>query len=399
MKLLFVAMHISIHTARWLAQLKSTGWDVYLFPVHFENPNPHPNISDITLFRSKNFHGIEVDQSISVMEIEDYLPWYNRVMSGIGRLRQNHAYWLARVIDRLAPDIVHSMEMQHAAYLTYDAIKYCKTQFPLWIYSCWGSDIYYYQQFDEHKIRIRNVLERCDYLFTDTKRDVGLAEKYGFTGELLGVFPGVGGFKIDEMRSLAPYVRPSSRKTIVIKGYTGWVYRPFTIIAALNECLEELQGYTLAIYLPVGDEILSRAQEVCRKIGTELVVLNHGPHEDVVKLFASARVSLASSISDGTPNSMLESMVMGALPIQSDTVSTGEWIEDGVNGFLAGPEDIEAYARALRVALTDDALVDRAAEENYSMLKRRIDYAVVHPQIIDAYEKVQRSNRVEKREP
>jgi glycosyltransferase involved in cell wall biosynthesis len=391
MKILFVAMHISIHTARWLAQLKETGWDIYLFPVHFENPHPHPSIKGITLFRQQKFSNVPVDDSINVIAIEDYLPFYKRLLSKFGSLRQNHGYWLARIIDKLAPDIVHSMEMQHSAYMTCDARRYCKRKFPQWIYSCWGSDIYYYQQFDEHRARIGEVLEKCDYLFTDTKRDVALARKYGFSGELLGVFPGVGGFKLDEMRLLASFVRPSARKTVVIKGYTGWVYRPFTILAALHECVAALQGYSIAIYLPVGDEIVERAKELCRKIGTELIVLNYGPHEDVLKLFASARISLASSISDGTPNSMLESMTMGAFPIQSDTVSTGEWIENGVNGFLAGPEDVTAYVEALQIALSDDALVDRAAEENYRMLKDRIDYSLVQPQVLNAYEKVYRT--------
>jgi len=391
MKILFVAMHISVHTSRWLSQLENNGWDIYLFPVHFEVPQPYYEIRNITLYRLSKFSKIALDHSIKVINIEYSLPFLYRLCNKLKIVKTNHAYQLARTIDLLRPDIVHSMEMQHAAYLTFEAKWYCRNKFPRWIYSCWGSDIYYYQQFDYHRVKIGNVLTSCDYIFTDTERDVELARKYGFAGESLGVFPGVGGYKIDEMRALVKFVRPSSRKTIAIKGYTGWVYRPFTIISALEDCLEELQGYSLAIYLPVGDEIIERAKAISQRIGTELIVRNYGEYEDVLKLFATARISLASSISDGTPNSMLESMVMGALPIQSDTVSTGEWIENGVNGFLAGPEDVAAYARALRVALTDDDLVDRAAEENYFMLKRRIDYSIVHPQVLNAYEKVYRS--------
>lgn len=388
MKILFVAMHISVHTSRWLSQLENNGWDIYLFPVHFENPHPYSEIRNITLYRLSKFSKIALDDSLRVIEIEKSLPFLYRLCSTLKIIKTNYAYQLARTIDLLKPDIVHSMEMQHAAYLTVDAKRYCRKKFPLWIYSCWGSDIYYYQQFEEHKEKIGNVLQSCDYLFTDTERDVELARKYGFTGELLGVVPGVGGYRIDEMRALVKFIKPSSRKTIAIKGYTGWVYRPFTVIAALEACLEELQGYSIAIYLPVGEEIIERTKAISQKIGTELIVRNYGAYEDVLKLFASARISLASSISDGTPNSMLESMVMGAFPIQSDTVSTAEWITNGVNGFIAPPEDVDAYVTALKLALTDNDLIDRAAEHNYAMLKDRIDYSIIQPKVINAYEKV-----------
>ena len=32
MKILFVAMSDTIHTARWIGQLAGLGWDVHLFP-------------------------------------------------------------------------------------------------------------------------------------------------------------------------------------------------------------------------------------------------------------------------------------------------------------------------------------------------------------------------------
>ena len=33
MRVLFVAMADSIHTARWIRQLQGQGWDLHLFPV------------------------------------------------------------------------------------------------------------------------------------------------------------------------------------------------------------------------------------------------------------------------------------------------------------------------------------------------------------------------------
>jgi glycosyltransferase involved in cell wall biosynthesis len=101
-----------------------------------------------------------------------------------------------------------------------------------------------------------------------------------------------------------------------------------------------------------------------------------------------ARIAIGVNVTDGTPNTMLEAMVMGAFPIQSDTISTAEWITHGENGLLVPPEDHEAIAAAIRWALLDDALVDRAAEINAQITAERIDRAVIQPEVIAMYEKV-----------
>jgi glycosyltransferase involved in cell wall biosynthesis len=100
-------------------------------------------------------------------------------------------------------------------------------------------------------------------------------------------------------------------------------------------------------------------------------------------------LAIGLAITDGTPNSMLEAMIMGAFPIQSDTVSTGEWIKQGRNGFLVPPEDPEVVAGAIKHALSDDELVDRAARIN-RRVTRRIDRQVIQPRVIEIYKHVAR---------
>ncbi len=79
---------------------------------------------------------------------------------------------------------------------------------------------------------------------------------------------------------------------------------------------------------------------------------------------------------------------MGAFPIQSDTESTAEWIDDGRNGFLVRAGRVDAIADAIRRALDNDALVDRAADYNSAMMDRRLDLKVVRPKVIEMYEEV-----------
>ncbi len=79
---------------------------------------------------------------------------------------------------------------------------------------------------------------------------------------------------------------------------------------------------------------------------------------------------------------------MGALPIQSDAGAAREWIRDGENGLLVPPEDPDAVEAAIRRAVTEDALVERAAEVNERLTSERISRDLVTPRIVQAYERV-----------
>ena len=84
------------------------------------------------------------------------------------------------------PDVVHSF----ALYISCSPIlqvmnKYSQIK---WIYSSWGSDLFYYQNDATYLVDIKNVLVRINYMFSDCKRDFELAKKYGFQGVFLELF-------------------------------------------------------------------------------------------------------------------------------------------------------------------------------------------------------------------
>lgn len=106
-----------------------------------------------------------------------------------------------------------------------------------------------------------------------------------------------------------------------------------------------------------------------------------------------ARIAISVGMMDGTPLSMLEAMVMGAFPIQSNTADTEGWIEDGKNGLLVAPEDANAIAVAIREATLNDQMVDQAAEINAQITKERIDIGIVKPKVIEIYKEIAERKR------
>lgn len=391
-RILLVAMAESVHTARWLSQVRDQGWDVHLFPV--SDLPLHVDLRDVTVHGPVRRRRPDLDRSVRQRGV----PWPLRRGSvrlgwALERLpRMARAARLARVISSIAPDVVHSLEMQHAGYLTLESRAFLPPGgFPPWIYSCWGSDLYFFGSQDDHVDRIKGVLAACDYLITDCDRDHHLADELGFGGTFLGVIPGPGGFPIERMRRLRSDGPSSARRTIALKGNHDerWVGRALVALEALHRVAGELEGYEVVVYS--AEPNVEHAAAFLQRIdGVAVTVLPYSVPDELVALMGRARIAIAVNVSDGTPNAMLEAMIMGALPIQSDTVSTAEWISDGENGLLVGPEDADGIEAALRRALADDDLVNRAAQRNAALTDERVDYAVVAPRVVELYRRVAR---------
>lgn len=393
MKILIVAMSESIHTARWISQISDLGWDIHLFPS-VDYGEIHPDLRNLTVHNS---FFARLDQHSSV-KIVGFPLYFNAVAFRVRNLMDKfftgyRAFQLKWLIRRLKPDIVHSMEIQHAAYLTWEAKKMMKEKFPPWIVTNWGSDIYLYGRLAEHEPKIRAVLSSCDYYSCECKRDVCLAKVYGFKGVVLPVFPNAGGFDLNNVARFRQQVPVSRRRLILLKGYQHWAGRALVGLRALERCADLLEGYDLAIYSASPDmKIAAELFSVSTRIRTR-IISNRSEHNEILRLHGSARISLGLSISDAISTSLLEAMVMGAFPIQSWTACADEWVTDGISGMLVPPEDPDVVELAIRRALTDDDLVDQAAILNWQVAQKRLDHHVVKQHTIDLYTTVAKQGK------
>jgi glycosyltransferase involved in cell wall biosynthesis len=392
MKILFVAQATSIHTSRWIAQLNDRGWDLHLFDML--GSFPHPELAGVTEYSLLFPRKIPLRRGKPRYGHPFFMRygWDPFPISVLGyfvrRLFKGRVERLASLIERLRPDVIHSFELQTEGYHLLDAAGRLGGSLGTpWIVNTWGSDIFYFQHFPEHLEKIKALLMRCDYLIPDCVRDVSLARSYGFAGEVPLILPGAGGYRIDDMRQdLAPG-QPSSRRIVMLKGYDGWAGRAKQALAALESCADLLAGYEVVVY-SASPGMEHTVRETKRRSSINLRILPRSPHGDIVRLFGRARIAVGVNDTDGVPNAMLEAMTMGALPVQSDTQSTAEWIADGQNGILLRSNSPQEIAAGLRRALQDDGLVDRAARANLHLMKERLDIETVRPQVLDMYRKV-----------
>lgn len=390
-RILLVGMSESIHTARWLAQITDQGWDVHLFPS-IDYGMVHPDITDVTVHhsfygRQDNLHGDVKYRGLPMLHKDVAL--LARIL--VRRLVPGYrAVQLKNLIERIRPDIVHSVEFQSAGYLTLEAKKQVSGGFPTWMVTNWGSDIYLYGRLPAHDRQIRDILAQCDYYACECERDIRLAREHGFKGATLPAIPNTGGFDLELAASLRQPGPVSARRDIMLKGHQHWAGRALTGLRALERCTDLLKkdGYRIVIYSAPHDVILA-AELLQRKTGIPVVLVPHKtPHRQMLQMHGQARVSIGLSISDAVSTSFLEAIVMGSFPVQSWTSCANEWICDGKTGILVPPEDPDVVEQAVRLALTDDPLVDRAAEQNYILAEGRLDYSDIKTKAVEFYSSI-----------
>ena len=393
MRILFVAMSDSVHTARWIDQVADCGWDLHLFPS-IDFGATHAGLRNVTVHHS--FYGGREAPHPSARERGINLG--HRTVSYVARMAMQYAYppyrarALARLIRRLRPDIVHSLEFQHAGYLTQQVRQALGTGFPAWIATNWGSDLTLFGRLPAHRERVRAVLEQCDWYSCECVRDVKLARELGLRGKVLPVLPNAGGFDLAEAESLRSPGPTSARRVVMLKGYQHFAGRALVGVRALERCADLLGGHTVVVYAP-SDDVRLAAELFAARTGIETKLLPHGtPHREILAHHGRARVSIGLSIGDAISTSFLEAMMMGSFPIQSDTSCACEWATDGETAMLVPPEDPHTIEAALRRALTDDALVDTAAARNWATAQARLDRGIIQPQAVEFYRSVAAAN-------
>jgi glycosyltransferase involved in cell wall biosynthesis len=380
MKILMVSMP-SLHFFRWTDQLKESGHEVYWFDItgageKAERINWVRQIVDWKL--KYDFPGRYFVKN-KLPKVYKWLQQYNE---------RDTEMVFEDYLQEIQPDVVHSFALYISCTPIIEVMKKYSNQ--KWIYSSWGSDLFYFQNNPKYLKDIQNVLPRVNYLFTDCLRDFGIAKRHGFVGEFLGVFPGGGGFDYTLMEH---YKQPiEERKIILIKGYQGRSGRVIPVLKAIELLKAQLIDYKLVAF-GADAEVFDYIKQSPLQNWSNFQVKGKISQQEVWQLMGESIIYIGNSNSDGIPNTLLEAICMEVFPIQSNPgEATEEIIENKYSGLLIqDSEDVLGIKEVIIIVLNDSSLIKKGVNYNLHFIIPRLEYYFVKDEVLKKYDLIEKS--------
>lgn len=372
MKILMVSMN-SIHFRRWTKQLEDSGHEVYWFDIL----GSEGKIKELGWVQQKTDWRLKVKKG----------RYFFKKIPILKKLLENDLEReFEKYLDLVKPDVVHSFVLYLSCAPILEVMK--KHQNVKWVYSAWGNDLFYYQQFSNYKKDIDKVLPFLDYMFADCIRDLNLAKELGFKGKTLGSFPGGGGYHFNLIDEEIKEVR--ERNSIIIKGYQGEKHRGLNVLKAL----EIIEVENPIIFFSTDQELIDYYNDSKRLKKKNIKFYKKGDylsHKELCRLMNRSLIYIGNNLSDGMPNTMLEAICFGAFPIQSNPGgASAEVIKDGVNGLLINDcENVNEIADKIKLAISDNELLKKSFIYNMEF-RNQLEYSVIKEGVLKKYKLVEK---------
>ncbi len=340
--------------------------------------------------------------------------------------RERVAEW----VREFHPDLLQCLRLPVEGYLGACA------QHPRTLHFCWGNDLTLYSSlYPAFGALTRDALRGAAGFLTDCHRDERLAFGWGLprrTPTL--VVPGSGGLELHEYdahpmpgsdgaqargesaataadaHSRAVHARPHEASVtrertvfLTLRGLGGRYTDNLPVVRAIPR-LRELIGDDFALrfagsFEPYGPLLLAEARKILaprsrrgRKRDGDaerfFEFVGRVPHDRVEEMIRASDFVFSATYHDGTPNSMLETMAYGGIPLCGDLESIREWIDDGVNGYLFDMKDPNQIAATFARAVSERGRQAAFRERNRKLIAERADYSVCMAQVEQFYERV-----------
>jgi glycosyltransferase involved in cell wall biosynthesis len=155
------------------------------------------------------------------------------------------------------------------------------------------------------------------------------------------------------------------------------IYDPLVIARAIPKVLARIPEATFAIRTySVDDSLLTEFRTLVDEAGASSSVEYIGDlpgDQAIAELYRRAAVVVSVPLSDGTPQSVLEAMACGSVPVVSDLPSLRLWVQHEREALLAPVGDADAVADAIGRLLANRELHGRMRTAGLQMIGERAD--------------------------
>ena len=167
--------------------------------------------------------------------------------------------------------------------------------------------------------------------------------------------------------------------------------QPLTLIRAFARALTMLQGIGAAglhlLMVGDGDEKVAGVA-LARELGLEDKIIFQAFRQDVPDVLHAADIFVLPSLWEGLPIGLLEAMAMRKAVIGTRVDGTREVLQDGDNGLMVEPGDVDGLAAAIVRLAADRELRESLRARAFQTVRQRFDAVTMTREIESIYSKV-----------
>ncbi|MBK7318642.1 glycosyltransferase family 4 protein [Candidatus Villigracilis affinis] len=384
MKILFVADGRSPISRNWIRYFAERGDEVYLastFACELDFPVKRLELTPVA------FSAVKKQTSTPGSGSSRTLGLRTLIRQWLGPLTiSRSARKLRAFIQEVQPDIVHALRVPYEGMLAAEALSGGRVSRPRFIVSIWGNDFTLHAPSTPLMgYYTRKVMKAVDALHADCERDIRLARTWGLGAESPTlVAPGNGGIRGDVFYPPKEFVK----EPVIInpRGFRAYVKNE-AFFKSIPLVLAKRSDARFVCSSMQGE---AQALKWIQELGIEHAVQLNPPlsHAQMGEVFRGAQIVVSPSVHDGTPNSLIEGMACGCFPVAGDLESIREWITHGQNGLLVDPNNPQAIADAILIALEREDLRREAAGLNANMISAKAEYGRTMERVVEFYRSV-----------
>ena len=162
---------------------------------------------------------------------------------------------------------------------------------------------------------------------------------------------------------------PAGRKVVLIVGRLSKEKDHLTLIRALSRLQSRIDPHLLIV--GEGPNRSSIEQEIARLGLAEHVTLT-GHQPSAEPYYRIADLAVLSSLSEGSPNALLEAMAAGVPAVATAVGGIPEIVQDGESALLVQPSDLEGMSAAMaRLLIDEPSLALQLAERSRTLVRER----------------------------
>lgn len=395
LRLLILADGRSPIVHRWIEMLAPLHYHISLVSSYPCNPVDNVDSFYILPLAFSTFGGSQAGSSAHANNLTGLVKRFRP-------LAQKARYWLGpwslalkknrlrQLIAIEQPDIIHAFRIPFEGMLA----DLANANLPL-VISTWGNDFTLHAPATSRMGSLtRKAMKAASALFSDTQIDIKRAASWGFDSQKPSlVIPGNGGINLAEMQEAsAGVIKSEPFRILNPRGLRSYVHSD-TFFKAIPLVLKEIPD---ALFSCTSMQGQPEAEMWVHRLGIEknVSLLPLLTQKDLWREFARSHISVSVSSHDGTPNTLLEAMASGCLPICGDLPSIREWIAPGENGLLIDPRVPSQLAESILLSLRSPELLVKAAQKNLQLIRKHADIEKIRQEVADFYTLVDSKGKV-----